>query len=37
MATPAAELRDAYQAAAAMTAWADGARTAVEGRSPTAG
>jgi hypothetical protein len=30
MTTPAAELRDAYQAAAAMTAWADSACTAVE-------
>ena len=30
MTTPAAELRDAYQAAAALTAWADGACTAVE-------
>jgi|SRR5450756_1954096 len=30
MVTPAADLRDAYQAVAAMTAWADGACTAVE-------
>lgn len=30
MTTPAAELRDAYQTAAAMTAWADSACTAVE-------
>ena len=30
MTTPDAELRDAYQVAAAMTAWADGACTAVE-------
>jgi hypothetical protein len=30
MTTPAAELRDAYQVAVAMTAWADGACTAVE-------
>lgn len=30
MTTPAAELRDAYQVAAAMTAWADGACTAIE-------
>jgi hypothetical protein len=30
MTAPAAELRDAYQVAAAMTAWADGACTAVE-------
>ena len=30
MTTPAAELPDAYQVAAAMTAWADGACTAVE-------
>jgi hypothetical protein len=30
MTTPAAELRDAYRTAGAMTAWADGACTAVE-------
>ena len=30
MTAPAAELRDAYQTAEAMTAWADGACTAVE-------
>jgi hypothetical protein len=30
MTTPVTELRDAYQAAAAMTAWADSACTAVE-------